>query len=125
MKNNEKIEVDFTDQIKGLASVSKPTPLKESEAGVLDRVTNYVFTSKEAAADKAKEIGFVSDKGQGLFHSLQYRDVVVFMPGKIPRISTSGTGKLILPRNKAPLQIFHLISFTFLWLRDTMYTWNQ
>ena len=73
MKNNKEIEVEFTDQIKAML---------ESEAGALDRVGNYVFTNKQAAADKAKEIGFVSDNGIGLFHALQYRDMVVFMPGK-------------------------------------------
>ena len=45
MKNNKEIEVDFTDQIKAML---------ESEAGALDRVGNYVFTNKQAAADKAK-----------------------------------------------------------------------
>ena len=73
MKNNKEIEVDFTDQIKAML---------ESEAGALDRVGNYVFTNKQAAADKAKAIGFVSDNGICLFHALQYRDMVVFMPGK-------------------------------------------
>ena len=73
MKNNKQIEVDFTDQIKAM---------QEAEAGSLDRVTNYVFTNKEAGADKAREIGFTSDNGTGLFHALQYRDMVVFMPGK-------------------------------------------
>jgi len=81
MKNKE-FEIDFTNQIKALASVSRPKPLRESEAGLLDRVTNYVFTSKQAAADRAKEIGFVADDGKGLFHPLQYKDMVVFMPGK-------------------------------------------
>ncbi|MAF25122.1 hypothetical protein CL634_06060 [bacterium] len=73
MKNRKEIEVDFTEQIKAM---------KEIEAGSLDRVSNYVFTNKEAAADKAREIGFVSERGKGLFHALQYKDMVVFMPGK-------------------------------------------
>jgi len=73
MKNNNEIEVDFTDQIKAM---------QEAEAGALDRVSNYGFTNKEAAADKAREIGFVSDDGSSLFHALQYKDMVVFMPGK-------------------------------------------
>jgi hypothetical protein len=72
MKNKE-FEIDFTDQIKAM---------QESEAGALDRVGNYIFTNKEAAADKAKEIGLVTDGGKSLFHSLQYKDMVVFMPGK-------------------------------------------
>jgi tRNA(Leu) C34 or U34 (ribose-2'-O)-methylase TrmL len=71
--DNNKIEIDFTEQIKAM---------REAEAGALDRVTNYIFTNKEAAADKAAEIGFVSDQGKSLFHALQYKDVVVFMPGK-------------------------------------------
>jgi hypothetical protein len=74
MKNRQEIEVDFTDQIKAMQ--------QETEAGMLDRVSNYVFTSKQAAADKAREIGFTSNEGEGLFHALQYRDMVVFMPGK-------------------------------------------
>ena len=73
MRNNENIEIDFTDQIKAM---------QEVEAGALDRVSNYIFTNKEAAADKAREIGFVADNGRGLFHALQYKDMVVFMPGK-------------------------------------------
>lgn len=73
MKNNKEIEVDFTDQIKAM---------QETEAGALDRVSNYVFTNKQAAADKASEIGLTSDEGAGLFHALQYKDMVVFMPGK-------------------------------------------
>ena len=71
--NNKKVEIDFTDQIKSM---------QEIEAGILDRVSNYVFTNKQAAADKAKEIGFVSDNGIGLYHALQHKDMVVFMPGK-------------------------------------------
>ena len=70
---NKVIEVDLTDQIKAM---------RESDAGLVDRVTNYVFTTKQAAADKAKQIGFTSDDGGGLFHALQHRDMVVFMPGK-------------------------------------------
>tara|TARA_Y100000310_G_C20667299_1_gene808301 strand:- start:965 stop:1276 length:312 start_codon:yes stop_codon:yes gene_type:complete len=73
MKDNTKIEVDFTDQIKSMQEVN---------AGALDRVSNYIFTNKEAAADKAKEIGFVSEDGKSFFHALQYKDMVVFMPGK-------------------------------------------
>jgi hypothetical protein len=73
MKNFKEIEVDFSEQIKAMY---------ETEAGALDRVSNYVFTNKEAAADKAREIGFTADNGAGLFHALQYRDMVVFMPGK-------------------------------------------
>jgi hypothetical protein len=73
MKKDNKIEIDFTDQIKAM---------QEAEAGVLDRVTNYIFTNKESAADKAKEIGFVGDGGAGLFHAIQHKDMVVFMPGK-------------------------------------------
>jgi tRNA(Leu) C34 or U34 (ribose-2'-O)-methylase TrmL len=73
MKNFDKMELDFTDQIKAM---------QEAEAGSLDRVSNYIFTNKEAAADKAREIGFVADNGKSLFHALQYRDMVVFMPGK-------------------------------------------
>lgn len=73
MKDLNKIEIDFTDQIKAMS---------ETEAGALDRVTNYVFTSKESAADKATQIGLTSDQGVGLFHALQYKDMVVFMPGK-------------------------------------------
>ena len=76
MNNNEKLEIDFTDQIKSLQQV---------EAGALDRVTNYVFTTKEAAADKAREIGFVTEEGNTLFHALQYKNMVVFMPGKNSR----------------------------------------
>ena len=72
MKNKELI-VDFSDQIKAL---------NESKAGMLDRVSNYVFTNKQAAADKATEIGFVTEDGGGLYHALQYKDMVVFMPGK-------------------------------------------
>ncbi|MAF25947.1 hypothetical protein CL634_10285 [bacterium] len=73
MKNNEKIEIDLTDQIKAM---------QEVEAGLLDRVSNYVFTTKQAAADKARGIGLTSEDGDGLFHALQYRDMVVFMPGR-------------------------------------------
>ena len=73
MKDQNKIEVDFTEQIKAM---------QEVEAGILDRVSNYVFTNKEAAADKAKQIGFVANDGRGLFHALQHKDMVVFMPGK-------------------------------------------
>ena len=73
MKDQNKIEVDFTEQIKAM---------QEVEAGILDRVSNYVFTNKQSAADKAKQIGFVNDDGQGLFHALQHKDMVVFMPGK-------------------------------------------
>lgn len=73
MKNRGEMEIDFTEQIKAMY---------ESEAGSLDRVTNYVFTNKEAAADKAREIGFTSDEGKGIFHALEYKDMVVFMPGK-------------------------------------------
>ena len=69
----DKIEIDFTEQIKAM---------QEIEAGLLDRVSNYVLTNKQAAADKAKQIGFVTDDGRGLFHALQHKDMVVFMPGK-------------------------------------------
>ena len=72
MKNKE-LEIDFTDQIKAL---------EEAKAGALDRVGNYVFTNKEAAAEKARTIGLTSEEGAGLFHALQYKDMVVFMPGK-------------------------------------------
>ena len=82
MKNNKEFEVDFTDQIKAMASVSRPKPLQESEAGMLDRVSNYVFTTKQAAADKAEEIGLTSDQGAGLYHALEYKDMVVFIPGR-------------------------------------------
>ena len=73
MKNNNEIEVDFTDQIKAL---------QETKGGLLDRVSNYVFTNKQSAADKAQEIGFTNDHGAGLFHAVQHQDMVVFMPGK-------------------------------------------
>lgn len=72
MKNKE-IQIDFTDQIKAL---------QEADAGALDRVTNYVFTNKDAAAEKDRTIGLTSDNGAGLFHALQYKEMVVFMPGK-------------------------------------------
>ena len=71
--NNKEIELDFTDQIKAM---------QEAEAGALDRVSNYIFTNKQAAADKATEIGLTNDEGNGLFHALQYKDMVVFVPGK-------------------------------------------
>ncbi len=73
MNNNQKIEVDFSEDIKALQQI---------EAGALDRVSNYVFTSKQAAADKATELGMVADDGRGLYHALQYKEMVVFMPGK-------------------------------------------
>ena len=73
MKDQNKIEIDFTEQIKAM---------QETEAGTLDRVSNYVFTSKQAAADKATELGMVADDGKGLYHALQYKEMVVFMPGK-------------------------------------------
>tara|TARA_Y100000592_G_scaffold75843_1_gene118605 strand:- start:829 stop:1101 length:273 start_codon:yes stop_codon:yes gene_type:complete len=73
MKDQNKIEIDFTEQIKAM---------QETEAGLLDRVSNYVFTNKQSAADKAKQIGFVNEDGEGLFHALQHKDMVVFMPGK-------------------------------------------
>lgn len=73
MNNNQKIEVDFSEDIKALQQI---------EAGALDRVSNYVFTSKQAAADKATELGMVADDGKGLYHALQYKEMVVFMPGK-------------------------------------------
>ena len=73
MKEENKTEIDFTDQIKAM---------RESKAGALDRVSNYVFTTKEAAADKAQQIGLVTDNGLGVFHALEYRDTVVFVPGK-------------------------------------------
>mgnify|MGYP001405212730 CR=1 FL=1 len=71
--NNKEIELDFTDQIKAM---------QEAEAGALDRVSNYIFTTKQAAADRAAEIGLTSDEGRGLIHALQYKDMVVFVPGK-------------------------------------------
>ena len=71
--NNKEFELDFTDQIKAM---------QQSEAGALDRVSNYIFTNTQAAADKAAEIGLTNDEGGGIFHALQYKDMVVFVPGK-------------------------------------------